>query len=131
MSVLLLQVETSGDKARFHDLMSMLYKFVQNGSMIQEDQFFIPFYFAELIASQVIKDEKDSFEKKLITGYPQLPFVLRILTANGGNMSNEVRNALLKRVDLEWQWEKKLMIQRKNQMWKVLDKYIEDVRRGK
>ena len=128
LSVLLLQVETSGNKVRFHDLMDMLFKYAQNGSMMQDDQFFIPFYFAELIASQVIKDDKDAFEKKLIMNYPQLPFVLRILTANGGEMSNEVKNALLKRVDLEWQWEKKLMIQRKNQMWKVLEKYIEDVR---
>lgn len=128
LSVLLLQVETSGGKMRFHELMDMLYKYAQNGSMMQDDQFFIPFYFAELIASQVIKDEKDAFEKNLITCFPQLPFVLRILTANGGEMSDEVRNALLKRVDIEWQWEKKLMIQRKNQMWKVLEKYIEDVR---
>ena len=128
LSVLLLQVETTGDKARFHELMDMLYKYAQNGSMMQEDQFFIPFYIAELITSQVIKDEKEAFEKKLITGYPQLAFILRILTANGGEMSADVKSALKKRVDLEWQWEKKLMIQRKNQMWKVLEKYIEDVR---
>lgn len=126
LSVLLLQVETTGDKTRFHELMDMLYMYAQNGSMMQEDQFFIPFYIAELIASQVIKDEKDTFEKKLIMSYPQLPFVLRILTANGGEMSDDNKNALKKRVELEWQWEKKLMIQRKNQMWKVLEKYIEE-----
>ena len=80
-----------------------------------------------MIASQVIKDEKDTFENELITSYPQLPFVLRILTANGGEMSEDVKIALKKRVDLEWRWEKKLMIQRKNQMWKVLEKYIENV----
>lgn len=125
LSVLLLQIETSEDKDRFHELLDLLYKYAQNGSMMQEDQFFIPFYIAELIASQVIKDEKDKFEKKLITSYPQLPFVLRILTANGGEMSDEVKDSLKKRVDLEWQWEKKLMIQRKNQMWKVLEKYVE------
>lgn len=127
LSVLLLQVETTGDKARFQELMELLYKYAQNGTMMQEDQFFIPFYIAELIASQVIKDEKDTFENELITSYPQLPFVLRILTANGGEMSEDVKIALKKRVDLEWRWEKKLMIQRKNQMWKVLEKYIEDV----
>lgn len=128
LSVLLLQVETTGDKARFNELKDMLYMYAQNGSLMQEDQFFIPFYIAELIASQVIKDEKDTFEKKLIMSYPQLPFVLRILTANGGEMSDDNKNALKKRVELEWQWEKKLMIQRKNQMWKVLEKYIEDVK---
>lgn len=127
LSVLLLQVETTGDKARFQELMELLYKYAQNGTMMQEDQFFIPFYIAELIASQVIKDEKDTFENELITSYPQLPFVLRILTANGGEMSEDVKIALKKRVDLEWRWEKKLMIQRKNQMWKVLEKYIENV----
>lgn len=42
-------------------------------------------------------------------------------------MSEDVKIALKKRVDLEWRWEKKLMIQRKNQMWKVLEKYIENV----
>ena len=127
LSVLLLQVETTGDKDRFHELMSLLYKYAQNSSMIQEDQFFIPFYIAELISSQVIKDEKNAFEKKLVACYPQLPFVLRILTANGGVMSDEIQDALKQRVELEWQWEKKLMIQRKNQMWKVLEKYIEEV----
>ena len=126
LSVLLLQVETTGDKVRFQELMDLLYKYAQNGSMMQEDQFFIPFYIAELIASQVIKDEKDAFEKKLITSYPQLAFVLRILTANGGEMSADVKAALKKRVALEWQWEKKLMIQRKNQMWEVLEGYIEE-----
>lgn len=61
LSVLLLQVESSGDKARFYDLKNLLYKYAQNGSMMQEDQFFIPFYIAELIATQVIKEEKDAF----------------------------------------------------------------------
>lgn len=37
---------------------------------------------------------------------------------------NLIKTALKRRVDLEWEWEKKLMIQRKNEMYKVLDKYI-------
>ena len=131
LSVLLLQVEESGDKERFKDLKKILYGYSQNGFFAQEDQFFIPFYIAELIASQVLKDEKDGFEKELIANYPQLSFVLRILTANGGEMTTDVKEAMFKRVQTEWQWERKLMIQRKNEMWKVLEKYIEDAMKEK
>jgi hypothetical protein len=131
LSVLLLQVEESGDKERFKELKKLLYRYSQNGFFAQEDQFFIPFYIAELIASQVLKDEKEGFEKELIANYPQLSFVLRVLTANGGEMTADVKESMLKRVDIEWQWERKLMIQRKNEMWKVLEKYIEEVKKKK
>ena len=47
----------------------------------------------------------------------------------GGEMATNVKEAMLKRVEIEWQWERKLMIQQKNEMWKVLEKYIEDVKK--
>ena len=91
---------------------------------MHEDQFFVPYYIAELIATQVLEAEKDEFEHKLIERNSSLSFVLRILTANNGQLSEKNKTALKRRVDLEWEWEKKLMIQRKNEMYKVLDKYI-------
>ena len=66
---------------------------------------------------------------ELIANYPHFSFVLRVLTANGGEMATNVKEAMLKRVEIEWQWERKLMIQQKNEMWKVLEKYIEDVKK--
>lgn len=129
LSVLLLQVESSGDKERFKELNKFLYRYSQNGFFAQEDQFFIPFYIAELVASQVLKDEKEGFEMELIANCPHFSFVLRVLTANGGEMATNVKEAMLKRFEIEWQWERKLMIQQKNEMWKVLEKYIEDVKK--
>ena len=129
LSVLLLQVESSGDKERFRELNKLLYRYSQNGFFAQEDLFFIPFYIAELVASQVLKEEKEGYEMELIANYPHFSFVLRVLTANGGEMATNVKEAMLKRVEIEWQWERKLMIQQKNEMWKVLEKYIEDVKK--
>lgn len=125
LSILLLQVETSGDKTRFNALIDLLFKYSDNGSLMQEDQFFVPYYIAELIATQVLEDEKDEFEHKLIQLNSSLSFVLRVLTANNGLLSEENKTALKKRVELEWEWEKKIMIQRKNEMYKVLEKYID------
>lgn len=124
LSILLLQVETSGDKTRFNKLIDLLFTYSDNGSLMHEDQFFVPYYIAELIATQVLEAEKDEFEHKLIERNSSLSFVLRILTANNGQFSEKNKTDLKRRVDLEWEWEKKLMIQRKNEMYKVLDKYI-------
>lgn len=128
LSVLLLQIEESEDRKRFNELVELLFKYSRNGIMMQDDQFFIPFYIAELIVTFILKDEKDSFELALIEKYSVLSFVLRVLTANGGEMSVKVREALIRRVTMEWQWEKKYMIQRKNKMYEVLDEYIGKVK---
>lgn len=129
LSVLLLQVEESEDRKRFDELVELLFKYSRNGIMMQDDQFFNPFYIAELIVTFILKDKKDSFELALIEKHSVLSFVLRVLTANGGEMSVKVREALTRRVALEWQWEKKYMIQRKNLMYEVLDEYIVKVKK--
>jgi hypothetical protein len=130
LSVLLLQVEESEDRKRFDELVELLFKYSRNGIMMQDDQFFNPFYIAELIVTFILKDKKDSFELALIEKHSVLSFVLRVLTANGGEMSVKVREALTKRVSMEWQWEKKYMIQRKNKMYEVLDEYIGKVKKN-
>lgn len=130
LSTLLLQIEQSADTARFRELVILLNRYSWSVYSSQEDLYFIPYYIAELIVLQVLKEEKDSYEKDLIMNYPQLSFVLRVLSANGGNMSDNVKELLMKRIEEEWKWEKKLMIQRKNEMYKVLDKYIADVKRN-
>lgn len=130
LSVLLLQVEESEDRKRFNELVELLFKYSRNGIMMQDDQFFIPFYIAELVVTFILKDEKDNYELALIEKHSVLSFVLRVLTANGGEMSVKVREALTKRVSMEWQWEKKYMIQRKNKMYEVLDEYIGKVKKN-
>jgi hypothetical protein len=126
LSVLLLQTEVKKDVDKFSELVDLLYKYCSNGMMMQDDQFFIPFYVAELVVCQILKDKKDEFETKMIVHHPHLPFVLRVLTANGGEMSGKVRETLQHRVIIEWEWEKKLMMQRKNKMWEVLEKFVSE-----
>jgi recombinational DNA repair protein RecR len=86
----------------------------------------VSFYLAELIVLQVLKDEKDAYELYLITNVCNLYHVLRILSANDGDMSDENKQTLRKRVIAEWDYEKKLSQQYKVQT-EFLDGYLKKV----
>ena len=72
------------------------------------------------------EDEKDAYELYLITNVCNLYHVLRILSANDGDMSDENKQTLRKRVIAEWDYEKKLSQQYKVQT-EFLDGYLKKV----
>ena len=91
------------------------------------DYYFVAFYLAELVSVQVLKDLKDWFEKALILRVCNLHFVLRVLSANEGDMSSENKELLRERASKEWPLEKELIIQQYKEQTEFLDKYLEKV----
>ena len=124
LSALLLQTETTEDKDFFWQVVEKLYHFANYEKTIVTDYYFMPFYIAEIIAIQILSDQKDAFEAMLIDRVSNLHFVLRVLTANDGVLSPENRTALKSRCDKEWGWEKQLISQQLREQTDFLDDYV-------
>lgn len=124
LSALLLQTETTEDKDFFWQVVEKLYRFANYEKTIVTDYYFMPFYIAEIIAIQILSDQKDAFEAMLIDRVSNLHFVLRVLTANDGVLSPENRTALKSRCDKEWVWEKQLISQQLREQTDFLDDYV-------
>lgn len=124
LSALLLQTETTEDKDFFWQVVEKLYRFANYEKTIVTDYYFMPFYIAEIIAIQILSDQKDAFEAMLIDRVSNLHFVLRVLTANDGVLSPENRTALKSRCDKEWGWEKQLISQQLREQTDFLDDYV-------
>lgn len=103
LSVLFLQLEETKNEDDFKKLVALTFKYSSQDNML--DTYFIPFYIAGLVASQLLTNCKDWYEEKLITEYPDLVEVVRILTANGGKFSEHVTNLLRRRIEVEWELE--------------------------
>jgi hypothetical protein len=114
------------DKDYFHMVLNILTGLASFDKSLFNDNYFVSFYLAELIVLQVLKDEKDAYELYLITNVCNLYHVLRILSANDGDMSDENKQTLRKRVIAEWDYEKKLSQQYKVQT-EFLDGYLKKV----
>ena len=84
----------------------------------------MPFYIAEIIAIQIIPDQKDEFEAMMIGRVSNLHFLLRVLTANEGELSKANKAALKFRCDREWYWEKQLISQQLKEQTDYLDEYV-------
>jgi len=85
------------------------------------NDYFAPFYVCELLVCHSLKEKKDQFEKKLVTTINDLSFVLRVLSANEGEMDRELKNDLQKRVQNEWGFEKQLAMRNERQTKKIID----------
>lgn len=88
-----------------------LYRFANYEKSIVTDYYFMPFYIGEIIVIQIITDQKYAFESMLIDRVSNLHFVLRVLTANDGELSSANKYSLKYRCDKEWVWEKQLISQ--------------------
>ena len=126
LPIMLLMTEEIEDKDYFHMVLNILTGLASFDKSLFNDNYFVSFYLAELIVLQVLKDEKDAYELYLITNVCNLYHVLRILSANDGDMSDENKQTLRKRVIAEWDYEKKLSQQYKVQT-EFLDGYLKKV----
>ncbi len=118
------QLDNKEDKDFFWQVVEKLYRFANYEKTIVTDYYFMPFYIAEIIAIQILSDQKDAFEAMLIDRVSNLHFVLRVLTANDGVLSPENRTALKSRCDKEWGWEKQLISQQLREQTDFLDDYV-------
>lgn len=124
LPVLVLQHENFLIVEKFKILMHFLFNRINKCSTISFDDYFTSFYLAELIVTQIIPDLKKDFELSLIDNVSDLVFVLRVLTANEGNMDNDIVKKLQTRISAEWQYEKVLYSERNQDQIRFLEEYI-------
>lgn len=124
LPVLVLQHENYLIVEKFKNLLHFLFNRINKCSIISFDDYFTSFYLAELIVTQIIPDLKNDFESSLINNVSDLVFVLRVLTANEGNMDNEIVKELKTRISAEWQYEKVLYSKRNQDQIRFLEEYI-------
>lgn len=127
LSALLLQIETIEDRDYFWKVVDCLYRLANYEKSTVTDYYFMPFYIAEIIAIQIIPDQKDEFEAMMIDRVSNLHFLLRVLTANEGELSKANKAALKFRCDREWHWEKQLISQQLKEQTDYLDEYVRKI----
>ena len=125
LSTLLLQTEKTGDEKYYWQVVENLFRFANYNSSPVTDYYFMPFYIAEIVAVQVLKEQKDVYEEILINRVSNLYFLLRILTANEGVLSDKNKVALGIRYHKEWEIEKQLVSQQMKEQTDYLDRYVE------
>lgn len=126
LAMLLLSLEDGGDQELFGKYVDLLFKDTRYSINSLTDDVFTPYYVAELLVSQVMQEKKDEFEKRLIEEIPYLVFVIRVLTANEGKMTDEVRALLKKRIQKEWEVERKLLSQNKMVKLEFYDEFVKE-----
>lgn len=127
LSVLVLQTETIEDVNIFRERIDILFRFSRISSPHMPDYYFLPFYIAEMVATQVHKSVKDDFEGRLIVSISNIAFVLRVLSANEGELSEKNKAALKLRVDAEWQLEQKISRELDNKQRSFLNEFLENL----
>jgi len=130
LAVLLLSLENGNDEYLFKAYIEVLFKDTCFSIESFSDDVFVPYYVAELLVTQVLKGQKDAYEKKLIEEIPYLVFVIRVLTANEGRMSDEIKQILSQRIKADWDVERKLMSQRKVKNLVFYDEYVKNLLNG-
>lgn len=124
LAMLMLSLEECGDEKLFGEYVDVLFRDTRYSIESLTDDVFTPYYVTELLVSQVMTGQKDNYEKKLINDIPCLVFVFRVLTANEGVMSAEVRTLLSDRIRNEWPIERKLLSQYKSVKIEFYDQFV-------
>lgn len=126
LAMLLMSLEVDEDKELFGKYVDLLLKDTRYSINSLTDDVFTPYYVAELLVTQVMPEKKDEFEKRLIDEIPYLVFVIRVLTANEGKMADEVRASLKKKIQQEWDIERKLLSQNKMVKLDFYDEFVKE-----
>lgn len=124
LAMLLLSLEESKDEKMFKRYAEILFRDTIYSINSFADDVFAPYYIAELLVSQVLKGQKDCFERELIEKIPYLVFVIRVLTANQGEMSDEIKKLLTERIKIDWESERSLLSQNKKSKLKFYDDFV-------
>ena len=127
-SVLMLQREADQSTDKFWTIANMLIAFNEEKHQVPYDCFFLPLYLTELVAIQILPQEKDSFEEQLIETSARTSVALRVLTANGGCLSDRNKKQLQSRLNEEWQVEASNLQRQDARLYDHLIEYISKVK---
>lgn len=126
LAILILSLEESKDEELFERIIDTLFLNTCYQISSLTDDVFTPYYIAELLVSQVLKQKKDDFERRLLNEIPNLVFVIRVLSANEGEMSDEVKNLLSNRIGKDWLTERRLLSQNKMIKLDFYDEFVKE-----
>lgn len=124
LSMLMLQMEEVEDAGIFRSRVDVLFRYARISSFHLPLHYFLPFYIAEMVVLQVHASEKDYFEGRLIAGVSNIAFVLQVLSANEGRMSDRNKASLKSRADAEWHLEKKILKTSDKKQMSFIDEYV-------
>lgn len=127
-SVLMLQREADQSTDKFWTIANMLIVFNEEKRQVPYDCFFLPLYLTELVVIQILPQEKDSFEEQLIETSARTSVALRVLTANGGCLSDSNKKKLQSRLNEEWQVEASLLQRQDSRLYDYLIEYLNKVK---
>lgn len=125
LAILLLMCETTEDFDYFRNVCVRMFEvFFPVQSLM--DPLFLPAYLGDVLVVQMFKDYKNEYEMKLIECVKRISLLLRILSANDGEMSNEAVSTLINRKS-EWDEERKQLNTYNKNLVDFLDGYMDKV----
>ncbi len=124
LSVLILQTEHLATPDELRKKTDLLFRRARISPYQEADHYFLPFYIASMLVTQIHTSIKDDFEHRVISSISDIAFVLRILSANEGAMSEQNKALLKRRIDAEWALNKKLPKRPNKQIESFLEQYI-------
>lgn len=127
-SILMLQREADQSTDMFWTIASMLIGFNKEEHQVPYDCFFLPLYLTEVVAIQILPQVKDNFEEQLIETSARMSVVLRVLTANGGCLSDSNKRKLQSRLDERWKEEASLLKRQDARLYGYLMDYTNKVK---
>ncbi len=122
-SILLLQLEIKWDAQRFKRVVNEMLRLMEPHIKTEED-YFLPCCIAELLVCPINDETKEWYEINLIKYIPQVSFVLRVLSANEGEMTDKTKELLQKRINEEWSLEQQTNLHLSEQNRKFLLEYV-------
>lgn len=125
-SILILGTGESENIESFNKYLGELF-FRMTGQLLNEKDYFLPLYIAELVVTQAMTTVKNKFEEYIINNIPHLGLVLTILSANDGAMEQPVKDMLQSRISTEWAAEEQLLIREKDPNIELINKYIQKI----
>lgn len=127
LSILLLMCEKTEDMEYFKKVCERLYT-VCKTDQSSLDSLFLPAYLGEVLVVQIFKDFKDEYEASLIEIIKRISLLIRVLSANDCEMSENVAQELIKR-STEWNKERECMNTYNKNLVEYLDKYLNNVQK--
>ena len=103
----MLKTEESESYDELMSYMETLFNCARKCDFLLHENYLLPFLIAEIIVVEIIKEAKDVFEQRLINEIEDIIFVVSVLTTNNGNLSEENKALLQRKVQERWENAKK------------------------
>lgn len=127
LSMLMLRAEHTKEESVLREILEFIYRIPIKEVSLTNNYYFLPLYIGEMIVTQVIPSFKDEYEADLIASKFSLTMILRVLTANKGQLSHDNTDILMKRVSCCWDKECQHLTRFDKELLKHLQHYLEKV----